>query len=280
MLLSSLLFHGHGILPPRYTLVLYRNRNGSQIELVEFIRHTRYRRCDWLERTFRQHITPFTVLRRHGRERESGLLCDGKLQTRCILRDFNIFHLLYNSISSSKNTVWGAGNPRHHFTSTSLNPDQTLDAHWRAPSENMPVTYNLTVLQLLCLSGPASVLLRHYVPALSLGLISTPIVLFLTLFFAKIAWAVVIYPKFFSPLRHLPTPDDNAFFTGQTKRVFREAGGRPMRHWIETVKNDGLITYMVWFRERVLVTDPKTLGEVLVTKVCLSRCERKGLFLA
>ena len=41
-----------------------------------------------------------------------------------------------------------------------------------------------------------------------------------------------------------------------------------MRHWIETVKNDGLITYMVWFRERVLVTDPKTLGEVLVTKVC------------
>lgn len=48
-----------------------------------------------------------------------------------------------------------------------------------------------------------------------------------------------------------------------------------MRHWIETVKNDGLITYMVWFRERVLVTDPKTLGEVLVTKVCLSRCDGK-----
>jgi hypothetical protein len=101
----------------------------------------------------------------------------------------------------------------------------------------------------------------------SLGLISTPIVLFLALFVAKITWAVVIYPKFFSPLRHLPTPDDNAFFSGQTKRVFREAGGRPMRHWIETVKNDGLIAYSVWFRERVLVTDPKTLGEVLVTKV-------------
>lgn len=129
-------------------------------------------------------------------------------------------------------------------------------------------TYNLSVFQLLLLSGPASVLLRHYVPAFSLGLISTPIVLFLTLFVAKITWTVIVYPKFFSPLRHLPTPDDNAFFTGQTKRVFRESSGRPMRHWIETVKNDGLITYMVWFRERVLVTDPKTLGEVLVTKVC------------
>jgi hypothetical protein len=123
----------------------------------------------------------------------------------------------------------------------------------------MPVT----VLQLLCLSPPASVLLRHYAPALSLGVISTPIVLFLALFVAKITWAVVIYPKFFSALRH---------FSGQTKRVFREAGGRPMRHWIETVKNDGLIAYSVWFRERVLVTDPKTLGEVLVTKVGFLCC--------
>ena len=42
-----------------------------------------------------------------------------------------------------------------------------------------------------------------------------------------------------------------------------------MRHWIENVKNEGLIKYAVWFRERVLVTDTKTLGEVLVTKVCL-----------
>ena len=41
-----------------------------------------------------------------------------------------------------------------------------------------------------------------------------------------------------------------------------------MRYWIENVKNEGLIKYAVWFRERVLVTDTKTLGEVLVTKVC------------
>lgn len=126
-----------------------------------------------------------------------------------------------------------------------------------------------TTIQLFVFSAAASVLARAYTPAYSSGLISTTVLLFLALFLSKITWSVVIYPKVFSPLRHLPTPDDNSFFSGQTKRVFREASGRPMRHWIENVKNEGLIKYAVWFRERVLVTDTKTLGEVLVTKVCL-----------
>lgn len=126
-----------------------------------------------------------------------------------------------------------------------------------------------TVTQLLVSSIAASVLARAYAPAYSLGLFSTASLLFLALFLTKITWGVVIYPKLFSPLRHLPTPDDNSFFSGQTKKVFREASGRPMRHWIETVQNDGIIAYSVWFRERVLVTNPKTLAEVLVTKVCL-----------
>lgn len=128
-----------------------------------------------------------------------------------------------------------------------------------------------TTIQLFVFSAAASVLARAYTPAYSLGLISNTVLLFLALFLAKITWSVVIYPKVFSPLRHLPTPDDNSFFSGQTKRVFREASGRPMRHWIENVPNEGLIKYAVWFRERVLVTDTKTLGEVLVTKVSISQ---------
>ena len=130
----------------------------------------------------------------------------------------------------------------------------------------MPIT-----TQLFVFSAAASVLARAYTPAYSLGLISNTVLLFLALFLSKITWSVVIYPKVFSPLRHLPTPDDNSFFSGQTKRVFREASGRPMRHWIENIPNEGLIKYAVWFRERVLVTDTKTLGEVLVTKVCILR---------
>jgi hypothetical protein len=209
------------------------------------------------------------------KEKESGLLLRREDRKHVVSRRRLLFlsillyilHLFLQVLFPKR-----AGNlhRRYNLTSLALRPNPSLNAHWRAPSsENkMPIT----VLQLLCLSPPASILLRHYAPALSLGVISTPIVLFLALFVVKITWAVVIYPKFFSPLRHLPTPDDNAFFSGQTKRVFREAGGRPMRHWIETVKNDGLIAYSVWFRERVLVTDPKTLGEVLVTKVGFLCC--------
>jgi hypothetical protein len=126
-----------------------------------------------------------------------------------------------------------------------------------------------TNIQLFVFSVAASVLARSYAPAYSLGLISNTLLLFLALFITKASWEVVIYPKLFSPLRHLPTPDDNSFFSGQTRKVFREPSGRPMRYWIENVKNDGLIKYAVWFRERVLVTDTKTLGEVLVTKVCI-----------
>jgi hypothetical protein len=208
------------------------------------------------------------------RKRErADYFCDGKTEnTLCLGDAFCFFSFCYIFFLSSCKSSFRR--ELAIFTADILWPhlpcDLSLNAHWRAPSSEHEMS--ITVLQLLCLSPPASVLLRHYAPALSLGVISTPIVLFLALFVAKITWAVVIYPKFFSALRHLPTPDDNAFFSGQTKRVFREAGGRPMRHWIETVKNDGLIAYSVWFRERVLVTDPKTLGEVLVTKVGFLCC--------
>lgn len=40
-----------------------------------------------------------------------------------------------------------------------------------------------------------------------------------------------------------------------------------MREWNNTVPNDGLIYYRSWFNiERVMVTSPKALAEVLVTK--------------
>lgn len=123
-----------------------------------------------------------------------------------------------------------------------------------------------TITQLLLFSAAASVLTRAYAPAYSIGYASNFFLLFLALVFTKSTWSIFIYPKLFSPLRHLPTPSDNDFFTGQTKAVFREASSRPMRRWIETVANDGLIYYSVWFRQRVLVTNPKTLAEVLVTK--------------
>lgn len=46
-----------------------------------------------------------------------------------------------------------------------------------------------------------------------------------------------------------------------------EPSGIPMRDWANEVPNDGIIRYKHWFNaERLLITKPKTLGEVLVTK--------------
>ena len=54
---------------------------------------------------------------------------------------------------------------------------------------------------------------------------------------------------------------------GHSKRIMNEATGRPMQDWANKVPNDGLIRYQHWFNsERILLTNPKTLGEVLVTK--------------
>lgn len=54
---------------------------------------------------------------------------------------------------------------------------------------------------------------------------------------------------------------------GQFARIFKEPTGYPMQDWINTVPNDGLIRYKVLFNtERILLTNAKGLGEVLVTK--------------
>lgn len=47
----------------------------------------------------------------------------------------------------------------------------------------------------------------------------------------------------------------------------REPTGEPMRVWFEEVPNDGIIRYLDFLNsERLLVTNPKTLAEMLVQK--------------
>jgi len=121
-------------------------------------------------------------------------------------------------------------------------------------------------LQMLGSAAATSFVLNRYAPAYSIGLWMTAILLFFTQFIIYETWIIVIYPRFFSPLRHLPTPPDNRFFSGQTRRVLSQPSGIPMRDWVENVPNDGLIRYSMWFQERLLVTNPKALAEVLVTK--------------
>jgi cytochrome P450 len=80
-------------------------------------------------------------------------------------------------------------------------------------------------------------------------------------------YAVVIYPRLLSPLRHLPMPTGGSFFNGQFAAITKDASGIPLRRWINDIPNNGLIRYLHLFNhERVMVTSPKGLAEVLVTK--------------
>ncbi|RYP16456.1 hypothetical protein DL765_005133 [Monosporascus sp. GIB2] len=79
-------------------------------------------------------------------------------------------------------------------------------------------------------------------------------------------WAVLLWPRYFSPLRDLPEPSGNSFLLGQFHRIRTEPSGVPHREWSRTIPNDGLIRYLGPFnQERLLITNAKTLSEVLVT---------------
>lgn len=119
---------------------------------------------------------------------------------------------------------------------------------------------------ILFTSGCVSLLLQRYTPQYSLGLILNALCLFFFQLTIYQIWKILIYPRYFSPIRNVPTPPGGGLFTGQTKRLIKEPTGTPHRDWVENVPNDGLIRYSMWFQERLLLTNPKALGEVLVTK--------------
>ncbi|ODA81815.1 hypothetical protein RJ55_00320 [Drechmeria coniospora] len=91
--------------------------------------------------------------------------------------------------------------------------------------------------------------------------------LWLAQFVAWLAWSTLVYPSFLSPLRHLPQPKGAHWLFGHGKYLLSQAPGGALRDWITTLDHDGLIRYLFFFnRERVLVSSPKALAEVLVTK--------------
>ncbi|KAI5199249.1 cytochrome P450 monooxygenase [Aureobasidium subglaciale] len=80
-------------------------------------------------------------------------------------------------------------------------------------------------------------------------------------------WSSLIYPFFFSPLRHLPHPKQTSLLLGQFSRIVKEPTGYPHREWMEEIENDGLIYYRGLFNmERVMVTTPKSLSEAVTLK--------------
>lgn len=122
------------------------------------------------------------------------------------------------------------------------------------------------LVQALAVAGGATYILQSKAPQYSFGFWTTASVLFFTYFFLVQTWRIIVYPRFFSPLRNLPTPPNGHWLWDQTRRILKDPSGIPAREWVDTVPNDGLIRYATWFEHRVLVASPKALAEVLVTK--------------
>ncbi|KAL9131670.1 MAG: hypothetical protein Q9217_000481 [Psora testacea] len=118
-------------------------------------------------------------------------------------------------------------------------------------------------------SAGGSIVLVQLTPAYSIHASYTQT--FTTLFvlgtIATAFYDVILYPHFFSPFRHLPSPPGASFWNGHFKRILEEPSGAPQQDWINSVQNDGLICYRhLLNRERLLLTSPQALAEVLTQK--------------
>jgi hypothetical protein len=47
----------------------------------------------------------------------------------------------------------------------------------------------------------------------------------------NLSWAIILYPKFFSPLRHLPGPKAGSWWNGSFLDITRRPTGEPMKEW-------------------------------------------------
>lgn len=66
---------------------------------------------------------------------------------------------------------------------------------------------------------------------------------------------------------HAEAPQGSHWFLGQFPTLLKQTSGDPHREWIREIPNDGLIRYRhIGNVERVLLTSPKALAEVLVTR--------------
>lgn len=121
-------------------------------------------------------------------------------------------------------------------------------------------------LRIVGLSTLASLVLNRYGSESFPGIWTTTILLTLVGSTAYFVHSVILYPRLFSPVRHLPQPPNPDFLLSQSKRIFNAPTGFPQIEWMTTVPNDGLIRYSLWFQEQILLTTPAALSEVLVTK--------------
>ena len=116
---------------------------------------------------------------------------------------------------------------------------------------------------------------------------------FLILSTIRITWRCYVYPKYRSPLRHLPQPFRRSSpIMGHFWHMIEAGSGPTFRSWANSVPNDGIIRYLDFFNtERLVIVKPAALADVLVyrnydfekpphIRKGISRILGMGLFLA
>lgn len=86
---------------------------------------------------------------------------------------------------------------------------------------------------------------------------------------SRFIWSAIIWPTFFSPLRHLPNIPSGGWLSKETLRLVTEPRGVPQSDWINSISKEpvDLARYRSFLGvERILVISPKALAEVLATK--------------
>ncbi|KAI1759405.1 cytochrome P450 [Hypoxylon sp. FL1150] len=85
-----------------------------------------------------------------------------------------------------------------------------------------------------------------------------------------VCWAcywMILYPRYFTPFRHLPTSPNRSILTGNFPELFPNNTWPYVRHIAETTPNDGLIRiYSALSGEVLLVTKPASIRDFLAAK--------------
>ncbi|RDA90700.1 hypothetical protein CP533_4954 [Ophiocordyceps camponoti-saundersi (nom. inval.)] len=80
-------------------------------------------------------------------------------------------------------------------------------------------------------------------------------------------WHMYVYPHFASPLRHLPQPKQGHWLYGHRSGLHPGDIGVDAREWVKNIRHNDFIRYLdVLNRETLLVTSPRAISEILVSK--------------
>lgn len=121
---------------------------------------------------------------------------------------------------------------------------------------------------ILATSGVITILLTRLLPhLLFVGPVTTFICLVSTLSLARAFYYIIIWPRFVSPLRHLPGPERESYFMGHGNSIINMPIGEPHKAFLK-IPNDGLIRYhTLWNREHIMPTNARVLQQALTTDI-------------